>query len=128
MPHSVDWGFTNFAPLADVRAEYVHPDGSVVVRCELSTDPSVVPPEPPQNLMLGAQHYDCRRETGHGKKVFLLLLLFGVDRERERARKREEKKTTLTTNNNNKKLSPSFPLPSQTFTQSASRTRAPPAT
>ena len=74
-PAAVDWGFTSFLPLADVRAEFVHADGSVVVRCELSTDPSVVPPEalPPGGVLggyLGNQHSDCRRETGHGERSF----------------------------------------------------------
>lgn len=69
VPTAVDWGFTNFLPLSDVKAEFVHPDGSIVVRCELSTDPSVVPAEVlPLGGFLSNQHYDCRRETGHGKE------------------------------------------------------------
>lgn len=71
VPSAVDWGFTNFLPLSDVKTEFVHPDGSIVVRCELSTDPNVVPAEALPGALggyLGNQHYDCRRETGHGKR------------------------------------------------------------
>ena len=77
VPAAVDWGFTNFLPLPDVKAEFVHPDGSIVIRCELSMDPSVVPAEVlPGALYLGNQHYDCRRETGHGKRREKFFLLF----------------------------------------------------
>ena len=99
-PVAVDWGFTSFLPLADVRAEFVHADGSVVVRCELSTDPSVVPPEalPPGGVLggyLGNQHYDCRRETGHGERSFWCVWRKRESeqaREKQDSRKRKKKK------------------------------------
>ena len=101
-PVAVDWGFTSFLPLADVRAEFVHADGSVVVRCELSTDPSVVPPEalPPGGVLggyLGNQHYDCRRETGHGERSFWCVWRKRESeqaREKQDSRKRKKKKKT----------------------------------
>ena len=117
VPTAVDWGFTNFLPLSDVRAEFIHPDGSIVVRCELSTDPSVVPPDvlPGAGALggyFGNQNYDCRRETGHGKR----------EEEEERERKREAFFRGKKKNSQTKKKTLSL------SSQSASRTRAPPAT
>ena len=52
---AVDWGFTQFMPLADVRAGgYVDAAGCISIRCRVTVDPAAA----------GGGGYDCRKETG----------------------------------------------------------------